>query len=356
MKMKVAIIGAGISGLTCALGLEKLGVSCEIYERKHRIGNLFSFGEIILQVMHRPHKDPLNFLKSQLGMSIEPLNEIKKVVIKSPKKEIKVEGKLGYIFERGQGEKSLENQLAKEVQSKILFNTNADYKKLSKIYDYVVIATGNDMIVKQLTQCENIVSSRIKGGIALGDFDPHTVYVWFNRLYARSGFAYLVPVGNNKATITLVSTYTLKEEIEDMWQTFLYHEKLNYRMIETFETEVGSCLAKNHKIDNIYVIGNAGGFLEPAFGFGLVNSIKTALYCATSIVKGEDYEEKVKGIITEIQKMVDLRRAMDEMTNEDYDRILSIIGNPIVKNLIYKTNVEVIKYIPFLTRIIKKPS
>jgi tetrahydromethanopterin S-methyltransferase subunit H len=54
--------------------------------------------------------------------------------------------------------------------------------------------------------------------------------------------------------------------------------------------------------------------------------------------------------------MVDLRRAMDEMTNEDYDRILSIIGNPIVKNLIYKTNVEVIKYIPFLTRIIKKPS
>ena len=36
--MKIAIIGAGIAGLSCALECEKLGVTADIFERNHSIG------------------------------------------------------------------------------------------------------------------------------------------------------------------------------------------------------------------------------------------------------------------------------------------------------------------------------
>jgi digeranylgeranylglycerophospholipid reductase len=36
--MKIAIIGAGISGLACALECEKLGVTADVFERQHSVG------------------------------------------------------------------------------------------------------------------------------------------------------------------------------------------------------------------------------------------------------------------------------------------------------------------------------
>ncbi|NNG67132.1 NAD(P)/FAD-dependent oxidoreductase [Caldanaerobacter subterraneus] len=354
MRLKIAIIGAGISGLSCALALERHGIYCDIYERKHTIGNLFPFGEIILQIMTRPCKDPLDFFK-KFGLVLRPLNEITRIVIKSPTRKVEIRGRLGYIFERGQGKNSIENQLAQQIKSKIFFNVNANYEDLKKSYDYVVIATGNEMAAKQLTEWESVVSARVKGGILLGDFEPHSVYVWFDRSYAKSGFAYLVPLSNKKASLILVATYTLKEEIEDLWQTFLFRESLKYKMIETFETELESGMIKEHQVGNVYLVGNAGGFLEPAFGFGLANSIKTSFYCADSIVKGGNYDGKVKDVLKGIEKMVELRKEIDDMRDEDYDRLLRIIGNPFIKGLIYKTNFNIMKHMPFFIKLIKKP-
>lgn len=45
---------------------------------------------------------------------------------------------------------------------------------------------------------------------------------------------------------------------------------------------------------------------------------------------------------------------MDSIKNEDYDRIVKMIGNPIVKRVMYKTNLDVIKYLHFLAKITNK--
>lgn len=36
--MKIAIIGAGVTGLACALECERLGVPADLYERDHAVG------------------------------------------------------------------------------------------------------------------------------------------------------------------------------------------------------------------------------------------------------------------------------------------------------------------------------
>lgn len=169
-------------------------------------------------------------------------------------------------------------------------------------------------------------------------------------MYARSGFGYLVPLSKSNASIILVATYTQKEEIENMWHTFLYQEKLDYEMIETFETELDISITDKHQIDNMFLIGNAGGVLDPFLGFGLLNAVESAVYAAESIKHGGDYEKKVKRITDRVDKLIGFRKMMDSIKNEDYDRIVKVIENPIVKRVMYRTNLDVIKYLHYFIK------
>ncbi|MGB9781188.1 NAD(P)-binding protein [Caldanaerobacter sp.] len=352
--MKVGIIGAGIAGLSCAHFLERNGVFSHVYERNHRIGNLFTYGEIVLNLMTRPY-DSLEIM-NRMGISLQPLSTLKRLVIKSPKNKVEIKGKLGYIFERGQGENSVENQIAKNLTSKIFFNINANYESLMKEYDHVVIATGNSMMAKSITEWENIVSASIKGGIAIGNFEPDTVYVWFDRSYANSGFGYLVPLGPKKASLVLVVTYSLKEEVENMWQEFLSKEKINFSMVETFESELEIGMPRHRSIGKVYLVGNAGGFLDSAFGFGLINSMMSSFYCSFSIVKGYNYEEKVLNLQKKLNNLRKIRERMDTGTNEDIERLIGLMKNPLVKTLVYNTNIDIFSYLPFFMKFgTKKP-
>lgn len=48
--MKVAIMGAGLSGLACAIRLEQLGIYPDIFEKRGSIGDRFVNGEVLLTI------------------------------------------------------------------------------------------------------------------------------------------------------------------------------------------------------------------------------------------------------------------------------------------------------------------
>ncbi len=60
--MKVAIIGAGLAGLSCAHELEKYGVRPVIYEKNSYIGEQISHVSAILEIINRPIKDVVKYL------------------------------------------------------------------------------------------------------------------------------------------------------------------------------------------------------------------------------------------------------------------------------------------------------
>ncbi|KUK83823.1 MAG: FAD dependent oxidoreductase, partial [Pelotomaculum thermopropionicum] len=75
-KVKVAIVGAGIAGLSCAIELEKKGVIPVIYEKNSFGGEPFPHVTAVLKISHRPIRDSVKYFKDRLGISLTPLETI----------------------------------------------------------------------------------------------------------------------------------------------------------------------------------------------------------------------------------------------------------------------------------------
>lgn len=104
--MKIAIIGAGISGLACALECEKLGVIPDIYERDYSVGWPWLSINFWASINLRNMGDPIDHMNKNYDIDIIPLNKCKTIILKSPGQEVKVQGKLGYFIARGKGDES----------------------------------------------------------------------------------------------------------------------------------------------------------------------------------------------------------------------------------------------------------
>lgn len=60
--MDVAIMGAGLSGLACAITLEKNGITPTIFESRSQVGDRFINAEAFLPVFERPIRDNYAYL------------------------------------------------------------------------------------------------------------------------------------------------------------------------------------------------------------------------------------------------------------------------------------------------------
>ncbi|SNX53375.1 NAD(P)-binding protein [Thermoanaerobacterium sp. RBIITD] len=346
-------MGAGLAGLACAHELERLGIPCVIFERKNMTGTIQNNIGAFFQIEDRPIKDPFNYLRCMYGISLEPVRRMSTVIMHSPKYQATVRGNLGYFILRSQDVNSLENQLVRSVTSKINYNVNPDYRELANDYDFVVVATGNSSIIEQLSEWKTTITTWVKGATVLGDFDPYTAVLWFNTDYARSGYGYLMPFDQHRATLALITTYAQHGELDDLWNLFLHNEGLNYEIIETFELDVDTGIAKEHKVNNIYFVGNAAGFIDPLLGLGAFHAIESGIFAARSIAMGKDYEKMVKKIVKKVEILTNYRTFIDKLQNKDYDRFIRLLGLPIIRNVIYGSNINVIKYAHPIIRILK---
>lgn len=56
-------MGAGMSGLSCAIVLEKKGIYPAIFEKRSSVGDKFVNGEATFSILNRPIGDELKYLK-----------------------------------------------------------------------------------------------------------------------------------------------------------------------------------------------------------------------------------------------------------------------------------------------------
>lgn len=359
--MKVAIIGAGLAGMSCALTLEKEGVPFDIFERRSTCGELFHHSSAMLQIVNRPIKDPLQYLHEQYDLDIAPLARINKIVMRTPLKESTVRGKnLGYFFQRGQQEGTIEHQLHSKLQTPVQFNVHADWRTLSESYDYVVVCDGLGRVTKELGCWNDTFRSWVKGATILGEFDPNTLLMYVNTNYCKSGYVYITPFSTTKAFIGLVVPNCDQQELDYYWNLFLRLENIRFEVVETFEINHGAGHVFPHQVNNLLLAGLAGGFQDPFLGFGQFNSLSSGAIAARSISRQLNYETEVETIASEIRNLSGYRDNLDPFTNKSYDLMVKALGLPGFNQLIYNTNLNVFKLggmgLSVMTKLKKKLS
>lgn len=342
--MNVAIVGAGPSGLSCALELERYGISPVIFEQRHRPGELFEHIAAYLNLYTRPY-DLLSLLRGKFNLDVLPLNRIKTITHYSPQKRVDVTGSLGYFFMRGQDAASVESQLFKKLKAEIVTNTQVnDYSELSGQFDYIVVANGSYNMSRMAGVWSLVYPTKLIGGTVLGNFDRTKMIVWLDTRYCKTAYAYLCPFDKKKAFLGLVVPEATVEEAREKWKLFWQIERLTFEQINEVVVEHNAGFVYPHQVGNVMFAGIAGGMLDPFLGFGLLPALESGVLAARAIATGLNYEDLLFRLKQEMLHALVLRELFNNAAkNEFYDRLITLIGVPGLKHLVYNTNIDVIR-------------
>lgn len=345
-KPRIAILGAGVTGLSCALECERNGVYPEIFERDFSIGWVWPSVTYWPDVFTREKGDMIQYLSDKYDIGISYLSKNKEIIMKSSEKEIKIKGdNLGYFIERGKRANSLENQMFRHLtHTAIHYNRPADYKELSQKYDYVVIATGKTTEAANLGVWQELDKTYIYGGIAVGNFNPASSIVYFDTEYAGTGYARVTPINSTQALVAIyvIGMGDVSNQLETLFDTFLIKENLKtlefiyYIKPPTFP--VGR--VSQHRIGNVFLGGRSAGLTERVLGVGGYDGIMSGILAARSIINGEDYDTLMKPLKEKVETISSFREVVNKFDNKDFDKLITVLKTPGLKQLIYNTGIN----------------
>ncbi|ABR47147.1 FAD dependent dehydrogenase [Alkaliphilus metalliredigens QYMF] len=350
--MKVAIMGAGLSGLSCAITLEQHGIYPDIYENRRCVGDRFINGEIVLDILNRPIQDSVAYLSEKHHVFLQPTANIKKLVLISEKSRATIEGNLGFSSIRGRHPLAWESQLSKQVTSNFFFNSDSTYEDLLATYSHVIMSPGDGSYPMKLGNYRQDLTVRLKGSIYRGSFDVNTVYAWLNHDVAPKGYAYLIPLSHEEANATIAFPNYPENEVQDLDQLWERFQKLLQKEGFSSLTPVDEFNVTNYiigrsehgRIGNTFFTGNCFCSLMPFLGFGQFSSLLTGIYAAQDLAGMGQYEKLSHHLIKSYESSLVLRRALEKMSNQDYDYFVGALNNQL-GNKLFTTQINLLQHL-----------
>ncbi|WP_117170289.1 NAD(P)/FAD-dependent oxidoreductase [Paraliobacillus sediminis] len=356
--MDIAIMGAGLSGLACAITLEKNGVTPTIYEKRSKVGDRFVNGEVLLSIFSRPVHDSIASLSEEYGIFLKPTSNIQKMEIFSKNEMTIIEGQLGFTNIRGREEDSFEKQLEQQTKSAIHFNSEQTYEQLLHEHSHVVMATGDGDYVKKTRNFKEDLTVSIKGATVEGTFDRYSVMTWIDYDLAPFGYCYLIPLSEKKANIS-IAIPDLPENadvnINNLWS--LFYEKVRTQLKQELPitdqyqiTRYPMGICNSERIGNTFFVGNCFGTMMPFMGFGQYASILSGVYAAYDLCGLGKYQELMKPLRQSYQDSIVLRRSMEQLSNKGLDRIIHSLQGNWGEKLFHTTRINPLKVASYLLR------
>lgn len=352
--MNVAIIGAGISGLSCAIELRRNGITPTVFESKKYIGEGIDFGVCKLRLFNRYFENPMDYLNKYYNIHLNPLNPLDEITMVSQEKEIVIKGNLGYKFWRGENKCSIESQLINNIDFPINFNTPADINNLKTKYDYVLVATGDDIIAKNCGIFNQTFTSHVRIATTSGNYKPNSWKIWLNTDYAKNAYAYLAPKDFNKAGLVLIVNDIKKEELDYYWNKFIKQEKITDRIEKTIDVMHNLGYLSSNVVDNVLFSGIPGGCIDDCLGFGVVKAIESGVLAARSIIYKLDYNKLLIPIKKDVQKKHEFRKVLNTFNNKKFNMLVGFLGLPVIKQSVYNNPLSKITYCTFLAKAYNK--
>lgn len=340
--MKVAIMGAGMSGLSCAITLEKHGIEPVIFEKRNTVGDRFVNAEGFFNILNRPINNCLEYLQDKYEIHLKPISPINEIKFHSKNEVSGITSNLGSINIRGRHENSFEKQLASQVKSKIVFNSTLEYEQLKKDFSHVVLATGDGAYASKLNNYRCDLTCTLKGATVEGSFLADVVNVWFNYQFAPKGYAYMIPFSEKEAHIVMAYPdyeENIKRDIDEMWQRFYDQLKKDFnqelKITDRFEvTRYMIGISNKPKIENTYFVGNCFGAISPALGFGQFIAILTGIYAAQDICGVGSYEQLVKPLYENYNNSLIIRRTLEKLDDNKLDKVIKSFDNKLLDKAI----------------------
>lgn len=361
--MDVAIMGAGMAGLSCAIILERHGIKPTIFEKRNRVGDRFVNGEATFSILNRPVKDGMKYIKEKFDIELVSTDMVKKLIFHSKNEKACIEGNLGYLNVRGRHENSYECQLEKQLKSEIIFNSKYEYEQLVKEFQYVVLAPGDGEYSTKLGNYRCDVTCTIKGATVTGNFLTSVAEVWFNYEVIPKGYAWLIPFSEKEANLVIAYPdypNNIKLDVNTMWENFYNIAckdlKQNLKITDRFEiTRYMMGICDKPVIDNTYFVGNCFGTISPGLGFGQFASVLTGVFSAYDLCGLGKYKELGKPLFENYSHSLTLRRFLETLNNDDLDLIIRNLDNKFLDEIINKvaSNTSSLDILNFLTPAMK---
>lgn len=279
----IKIAGAGPAGLTAAIILAKSGYQVTIYERRSKIGERFNDDYQGLENWSRDD-DALDEI-ARAGIETDwwcrPFSH--GIMYDPGFHPISVNSKrpLFYLVRRGNKHpKSLDLALydqAKRNGVDFIFSTKADPSTMN------IMATGPTGAPKA-----------VAAGITFRTGREDLASVILNDELAPSGYVYLL-ISDGQATLATVlfekfSTVSKclelsKEKIKTLFGFKDFSEQRSWGGYGSFS------IPHSGKRDGALLVGEAAGFQDLLFGFGIRNAMISASLAARSVIENSDYDE-----------------------------------------------------------------
>ena len=357
-SMKVAIMGAGLAGLACAITLEQHGIEPTVFEKRDRVGDRFINGEILLSILERPIYDSIAYLGEKHGIFLHPISNISKLILYSEKEEAHINGFLGFSNLRGRHKDSFENQLVKQVKGEIIYNSTYTYDQLMKEFTHVIMATGDAKYAIELGNYRKDFTVTLKGVTVEGDFLPNTVAAWLNNDYAPRGYGYLIPFSKKEAHLVIAYPEypeNREKDPQELWEKFYQGACMkleqNLKITDNFEVSnyiIGIC--KEGRIGNTFFTGNCFGSIMPFLGFGQLWAILTGIYAAQDLCGIGSYEEKIAPFMKSYENSLALRRGMEKLDNRKFDLMVKALSGTLGEKLFNSGHHDPLKVVNYLIR------
>lgn len=355
--MRVAIMGAGLAGLACAITLEQHGIEPVIFEKRSRIGDRFVNGEVLLSMFTRPVNDSIAYLSEQFGIFLHPAASISKMTIYSKHKKAVLKGQLGFTNIRGREKKAFEAQLGRQVKAKIHYHSDKTYEQLLADYTHVVLATGDSDYAKKTGNFREDLTVSMKGATVNGSFDPYEVRTWLDYELAPFGYGYLIPFSEKEANLVIAfpDLSEIQIDIEHSWNQL--HQKVQAELQQELSVtdqfqitgySIGLC--HSGRIGNTFYVGNCFGAMMPFMGFGQHAALMTGIYAAHDLCGLGHYEELTQPIRQSYENSIVLRRAMEHLSNETLDTIIQHLDSSWGEKLMTNPKLDPLKIASYLLR------
>lgn len=276
----VEIVGAGPGGLTAAIILAHAGCSVRVYELRSDVGKRFhgDFQGLENWSTREDVKDFLENIGIRFNFLCSPVSKVTLFDAALRKYEIATSQPLFYLLQRGSFEGTLDFGLktqAIDLGVEIIFN-----KRIAELPHGGIMATGPkraDVTAK---------------GIVFDTDHPDGVIAITDDQLSPKGYSYLIS-HNGKATLSTVLYRDFHKEKSSYEKTVETFQKLFSLKIEN-PKEFGGYgsfwIDSIQEKEGVYKIGEAGGFQDPLFGFGIRHSMTTGYLAAKAIIEGKSYD------------------------------------------------------------------